>query len=188
MLSLQHAIDKEEFPARGHIVIAEDDDDVRFGLAGLFRGDGLEVSCHSDGELLVEHLERCRQRNELPDVLVLDHRMPGYCGLDVLEGLRMLHCAVPVILVTAFADEVRADAAALGACSIIAKPFDPAELHSVVYYWMHASPKGVTLHPLEQDPLSDAKQEDSCIICGCGITGFSAHYYKGLCSMCGSFV
>ncbi|MEZ4272167.1 MAG: response regulator [Myxococcota bacterium] len=132
----QKQIDARIVLARPRVAIAEDDDDVRCGLAGLFAQDGFEVSCVADGELLVDHLEWCRQNERLPDILILDHRMPGYCGLEVLDGLKSLNWRTPVIMISAFGAEILEAARTLGACAVFEKPFDPDDLRTAVAYWI----------------------------------------------------
>ena len=120
---------------RRRLVLAEDDDEVRFALAELLVGDGFEVVCVPDGHRLVDYLSRCEQEDRLPDVIVTDHRMPGYTALDVLKGLRDAHWRVPVIVITAFGPDVREPARALGASAVFDKPFDPDDLRTAVLYW-----------------------------------------------------
>jgi DNA-binding response OmpR family regulator len=114
------------------LVIAEDDETIRTALAEVFVMDGFEVTFVTDGEALVEHLEECRDVGELPDMIVLDHRMPGLCGLDVLEALKANEWPTPVILMTAFGSEVSDAAASLGVSAILDKPFDVDVLRTFV--------------------------------------------------------
>lgn len=121
---------------RPQLVLAEDDDEVRLALADLFAHDGFDVTCVSDGELLVDHLGRCEARHQLPDVIVTDHRMPGYSSLDILEGLRLAGWNVPVLVITAFGREVQDLAENLGARAVFEKPFDPDDLRTAVLHWI----------------------------------------------------
>jgi DNA-binding response OmpR family regulator len=65
----------------------------------------------------------------MPDALVLDVRMPGTSGVDVLTELRAAGWQTPVILISGFGDEaLRASALRLGAAAVLEKPFDFDEL------------------------------------------------------------
>ena len=70
-------------------------------------------------------------RQELPDVVLLDARMPGMDGFDVCQRMQADEVlrAVPVVFVTRFADpDFETRALALGATDFIAKPYSPAVL------------------------------------------------------------
>lgn len=118
-------------PRRPRIVIADDDFDVRDMLARMFETDGFEVQVASDGDMLVRLLDEDRRSGADPDVLLLDHRMPYYTGLEVLDGLRVWGFRKPAVLITAFAELV-GDANALGA-SVLEKPFDPDTLRRMIF-------------------------------------------------------
>lgn len=115
------------------VYLAEDDDDIRETLTALFSHDGFEVRAAPDGALLFDWLFRKRGPGmHMPDVIVTDHRMPGYCGLDILELLNEIQCKLPVIVITAYGAEVRSMALAHGAHEVFEKPFDPDDLRMAV--------------------------------------------------------
>jgi len=116
---------------RPRILIADDDFDVRDMLTHLFERDGFEVQVASDGDMLVRLLDEDHRRGADPDVLLLDHRMPFYTGLEVLDGLRVWGFHKPAVMITAFGELVR-DANALGA-TVLEKPFDPDTLRRMVF-------------------------------------------------------
>jgi FixJ family two-component response regulator len=69
------------------------------------------------------------------DAAVLDVRMPGVSGLEVLAALQKRGPSVPVILTSAFADETLSeDAARLGAVVLLSKPFRLDMLTRAVAY------------------------------------------------------
>lgn len=113
------------------LYLAEDDDDLRGALIALFSHDGFEVRAAPDGAVLFDWLFRERGPGmRTPDVIVTDHRMPGYSSLDILECLSEVDCKVPVIVITAFCVEVRRLALAYGAYEVFCKPFDLEDLRS----------------------------------------------------------
>lgn len=92
--------------------------------------EGFEVRCASDGQEGLEIALTWR-----PDVITLDVVMPRLDGFDTLERLRSdpVTAQIPVVFVTArIAAEDRRRAERLHADAYITKPFEPAELVSVV--------------------------------------------------------
>lgn len=145
------------------VAVADDDDDIRSGLATLLAHEGYVVTSISHGEKLVEYLENCRGKQRAPDILILDHRMPGYCGIDVLEGLRIIGWTKPIIMITAFGPEVLETARGLGARAIFEKPFEPHDLLTAVAYWLREErPRPRTTPAFDDLPTGDAPR---CVLC-----------------------
>jgi signal transduction histidine kinase len=68
-----------------------------------------------------------------PDILLLDHKLPGLSGLDVLERLGAATAETIVVMITAYATiETAVTATRRGAYDFLAKPFTPAELRTTV--------------------------------------------------------
>ncbi|MBI5170694.1 MAG: response regulator [Candidatus Eisenbacteria bacterium] len=68
-----------------------------------------------------------------PDLLLLDHKMPGLSGLEVLDELAKRHLDLLVIMITAYATiETAVTATQRGAFDFLAKPFTPEELRGVL--------------------------------------------------------
>jgi two-component system OmpR family response regulator len=106
------------------ILVVDDDADLRDLLRNYLGGAGFEVSVLHDAAALERRLER-----ERPDLIVLDLMMSDIDGLTALRKLRATGDDLPVILLTAKADEVdRIIGLELGADDFLAKPFNPREL------------------------------------------------------------
>lgn len=89
----------------------------------------LATELASSGEEALEALER----GPLPDILLLDHKLGGMTGLDVLERIVERKYGLLAIMVTAYASlETAVHATKLGAFDFLAKPFTPDELRTVV--------------------------------------------------------
>lgn len=118
------------------ILVTEDDAELRRLLTATFRRAGFDVLEAADGSSLLDQVgEVFLQDQDLSklDVIVSDVRMPGWSGLDVLAGLVHSDYRVPVVLITAFADERTRDAAArLGVEALLQKPVDMDDLCTVV--------------------------------------------------------
>jgi DNA-binding response OmpR family regulator len=119
-----------EARATPRILLAEDDDEMRLLLGEALEEAGYEVNETEDGATALASLRAlARHGIGMPDALVLDVRMPGTSGVDVLTELRAAGWQTPVILISGFGDEaLRASALRLGAAAMLEKPFDFDEL------------------------------------------------------------
>ncbi len=106
------------------VYIVDDDDAVRESLQRLFESVAIAVSTHASAQGFLDHYDPRR-----PGCLVLDVRMPGMGGLDLLDRLRERGIELPVIIITGHGD-VPAAVRALksGALDFIQKPFNPQVL------------------------------------------------------------
>ena len=67
------------------------------------------------------------------DMILLDMKIPGVKGLELLEAIREEYPMIPVILITGYATvETAVDSIKLGATDYVPKPFTPDELHQAV--------------------------------------------------------
>jgi DNA-binding response OmpR family regulator len=107
-----------------HILVAEDQTDIRDLLVMNLRGAGYEVSAVGDGEQALS-----RQLESPADLLVLDLMMPRMDGLEVCKALRAKGSAAPILMLTAKSTELdRVLGLELGADDYLTKPFSLAEL------------------------------------------------------------
>lgn len=105
-------------PAR--ILIVDDDLEVRWALRSLVEQEGLEALESGDGDDALKIV-----RLQSPDVVLLDIRMQGIDGIEVLGRLRKMDGNLPVIMITAFGnikDAVRTMKS--GAYDYLTKPFE----------------------------------------------------------------
>ena len=107
-----------------HILVAEDQTDIRDLLVMNLRSAGYEVTAVGDGEqALARHAERAS------DLLILDLMMPRVDGLEVCKALRAKGSATPILMLTAKSTELdRVLGLELGADDYLTKPFSLAEL------------------------------------------------------------
>ena len=122
-------------PTQLSILLAEDDGEMRSLVAAMLRGEGYRVEEAASGADLTRAIAaRLDRRHGAPlDLVVSDVRMPGPSGLQVLEALRTVDWATPVVVMTAFGDEdLRAEALRLGAAAVLDKPFALEDLKRTV--------------------------------------------------------
>ena len=118
------------------ILVVDDDVELRDLLRDYLARQGIEVSVLHDAGTLERRLER-----ERPDLIVLDLMMPGVDGLTALRKLRASGDDIPVIMLTARADDVdRIVGLELGADDYLGKPFNPRELLARVHAVLRRRP------------------------------------------------
>ena len=106
------------------VLVAEDDQGLREALGRGLRENGYTVDTVPDGQTAMTYL-----RSYEYEVVVLDWRMPGVSGLEVLQWLRHGAQPVPVLMLTARdAPTDRVTGLDQGADDYLVKPFDFGEL------------------------------------------------------------
>ncbi len=106
------------------IFIVDDELVMRKSLSGWLKRDGYEVDTAESGEEAIEKLKMTRF-----DLLLVDIKMEGISGLDVLKHVRENDPDVAVVMITAYGSISTAiEAMKNGAYDYLLKPFDPDEL------------------------------------------------------------
>ena len=114
-----------------HILLAEDNHDMRELLAMSLRKNGYKVTEFADGLSMLEHYFSVdsAQKDAAFDLVISDVRMPGLTGMEILEDMYDHKGFPPVILITAFGDEeTHKQAYLLGAVAMFDKPFNIEDL------------------------------------------------------------
>ena len=112
------------------VYILDDEESVRRALGRLMRSAGLEVETFATGEELLNHLPTGAR-----GCLVLDIRMPGLGGHDVMARLGDHHADIAVIALSAQDDAATRDRAReLGAVAFFRKPVDDQALLDAIHW------------------------------------------------------
>jgi len=110
------------------IFVVDDERIVRESLFHWFEDEGYEVDTAEDGEKALKMFEKGKF-----DLVLLDMRMPGMSGLELLVKIKEIDPVCIVILITAFASVPSAiQALKEGAYDYVTKPVDPDELNHLV--------------------------------------------------------
>src|SRR4051812_46713309 len=123
----------QETPRRkGTLLIVDDEEGPRQSLRVIFKDD-YELLLANDGPSAIE-----LAKNNKVDVALLDIRMSGMSGIEVLERLKFVDPTIEVVMMTAFetTDTIR-QALRLRACDYINKPFDISTMRAAVANAMH---------------------------------------------------
>jgi signal transduction histidine kinase len=121
------------------VLVTDDEMGMRLGVSRTLRDFSVRVpdvngsvtfsvDQAESGEEALEKIER-----DPPDILLLDHKMPGISGLEVLDRLAGRERDMLTIMITAYASiETAVTATRRGAYDFLAKPFTPDELKSTI--------------------------------------------------------
>jgi DNA-binding NtrC family response regulator len=113
---------------RERILILEDEKLLRMTMRKRLEGEGYRVFEAETGEAAIDLI-----RDDEPDLLVLDYKLPDMTGIDVLRQVREMHLDTSAILLTAFSSIGTAvEAMKLGAHDYLDKPVDYDELLATI--------------------------------------------------------
>ncbi|GAB4206515.1 MAG: hypothetical protein Fur006_63650 [Coleofasciculaceae cyanobacterium] len=114
--------------SNSRILIVDDEKNLRFTMTMCLEPLGYEIGTADNGEDALRQLD-----NQEFDLILLDIRLPGMDGLDVLRRVVKQHPDIPIVMVSAHGTvESAVEAMKLGAVDFIQKPFTPQELRTIV--------------------------------------------------------
>ncbi|MGW7208029.1 response regulator [Streptomyces sp. NPDC054837] len=120
-------------PSDAKILIVDDHEDTLYALESALAPLGYRLSRATSGDEALKQVLRGQV-----GLLLLDVRMPGVSGLDVVRYMRRLEQTqhIPVVLLTGFGTdhELTSTAFGLGVADLITKPVDPWALRTKVRY------------------------------------------------------
>lgn len=106
------------------VLVVDDQYGIRLLLKEVFAKDNFQIFQASNGKQALEIIQA-----EKPDLILLDMKMPGMDGLELLRRLRQFDNKAKVIMMTAYGElDMVAEASRLGAVTHFTKPFDIEEL------------------------------------------------------------
>lgn len=112
------------------VFVIDDDRHMRTACVRVLEAAGYMVACAETG---ADGLEQIRNNSEKPDVVLLDHLMPGMNGMDVMAQIHLLNPQIPVVIMTGSVTEASASTIIeQGAQGCLPKPFTPEQLRDVV--------------------------------------------------------
>jgi nitrogen regulation protein NR(I) len=102
----------------GHILIVDDDAQLRQSFEKLLNAEGHTVKTASSGEAAISLVQAA-----VPDLVIMDVRMPGMSGLDAFRTIHEIEPKLPVIIMTAYGTtDTAIEATKLGAFEYVLKP------------------------------------------------------------------
>jgi len=110
------------------VLIVDDQYGIRLLLKEVLAKDNISIFQASNGKQALEVIQ-----HEKPDLILLDMKMPGMDGIELLRRLKQLNTRAKVIMMTAYGElDMVEEASELGAAAHFTKPFDIEELRSEV--------------------------------------------------------
>jgi nitrogen regulation protein NR(I) len=106
------------------ILVIDDDDQLRKSFHKLLKEEGYRVKSAASGEAGLHII-----REEMPDLTILDMRLPGMNGFETFQAIHGIEPKLPVIIMTAFGTtETAIEATKLGAYDYVLKPFEVPDM------------------------------------------------------------
>ncbi|GFR37214.1 sporulation initiation phosphotransferase F [Insulibacter thermoxylanivorax] len=122
--------------AQKKLLIVDDQNGIRVLLMEVFNSEGYETFQASNGRLALEIV-----KDKQPDLVLLDMKIPGMDGLEILKQIRKIDTEIKVIMMTAYGElDMIKEAMELGALAHFTKPFDIDELRIAVNKLLHHDP------------------------------------------------
>ncbi|KAF6578083.1 response regulator [Paenibacillus sp. EKM211P] len=110
------------------VLIVDDQNGIRILLMEVFGSEGYETFQAANGKIALEIVEK-----EPPDLVLLDMKIPGMDGLEILKHLKSMNPDIKVIMMTAYGElDMIKEATELGALMHFTKPFDIDEIRIAV--------------------------------------------------------
>jgi two-component system response regulator (stage 0 sporulation protein F) len=110
------------------VLIVDDQNGIRVLLMEVFSSEGYNTFQASNGKLALEIV-----KNHAPDLVLLDMKIPGMDGLEILKHVKAIDRNIKVIMMTAYGElDMIKEATDLGALMHFTKPFDIDEMRIAV--------------------------------------------------------
>lgn len=162
------------------ILVADDEESMRWVLSKALKRKGFSVDLAHDGRQALELI-----KDNCYDLAILDIKMPGINGLDLLEKVRDLKSDLLVVIMTAEASMKNAvEAMKRGAYDYITKPFDLDVIDAIIEKVSRARDIAVQVTTLKQE-LKDRYQAEKNIV---GNSPAMREVYKTIGKVAGSDV
>jgi len=131
------------------ILVVEDEKKIADLLKDYLENAGYNVSCLEQGDIVLPFVKKHQ-----PNLILLDHMLPGMNGLDICREIRKFS-EIPIIMVTAKSEEIdRLMGLELGADDYICKPFSPREVVARVKAVLKRTVPGKESPSLVSGPIS----------------------------------
>lgn len=110
------------------VLIVDDQNGIRILLMEVFNSEGYTTMQAPNGKVALEIV-----RNDAPDLVLLDMKIPGMDGLEILKHIKEINPEIKVIMMTAYGElDMIKQATDLGALMHFTKPFDIDEMRLAV--------------------------------------------------------
>jgi len=147
------------------VFVVDDDPAVLESMSLMLASQGFQVHCFESAERFLAAVS-----SEMPGCLILDYRMPGMSGIELLRQLVAVQPVRPTIMLSGHADIPAAvGALRLGAINFLEKPFNPQELITAIHDAHGLENAARTRHESRKqldDLLSQLTQQERAFLVG----------------------
>ncbi|WP_211749634.1 response regulator [Paenibacillus sp. Marseille-Q4541] len=110
------------------VLIVDDQNGIRILLMEVFSSEGYTTYQAANGKTALEIVEK-----HIPDLVLLDMKIPGMDGLEILKHIKEMNPSIKVIMMTAYGElDMIKEVTELGALMHFTKPFDIDEMRIAV--------------------------------------------------------
>ncbi len=136
--------DEEIIPGSGYLLVVDDEEDIRTGMAELLESLNYEVDTAPDGKTALETYSRQWEAGQPFDLVILDLTLPGgMSGVDIFHHLREINPEVKAVVSSGYAtNPIMARYADFGFKGVVIKPFSAEELSMVLSRALGAEDRG----------------------------------------------
>jgi two-component system, response regulator, stage 0 sporulation protein F len=121
-------VERRRCPVANKVLVVDDQFGIRVLLQEVLQREGFEVFQAPNGQTALEIVQKHQ-----PDLILLDMKIPGMDGLEILRNIRKLELDTKVIMMTAYGElDLIQEAMEMGALAHFTKPFDIDELRQAV--------------------------------------------------------
>ena len=131
---------------KGVILVVDDEKEVTMSLKGFFATLGYDMLTALDGKEALNVINSIKNL----DLILLDVRMPGVDGIQILKHMRKHNSKTKVIIMTAYDNEVKQEVEKIGIDGFFAKPIDLSKLIDRIRYVMENSGKETRVYPTKE--------------------------------------
>ncbi len=131
---------------KGIILVVDDEKEVTMSLKGFFATLGYDMLTALNGKEALNVIDSIKSI----DLILLDVKMPGVDGIQILKHLRKNNSKAKVIIMTAYDNEVKQEVEKIGIDGFFAKPIDLSKLIDRIRYVIENSGKDTRAYPTKE--------------------------------------
>lgn len=135
-----------QYNERGLILVVDDEKEITMTLKGFFSAIGYEMLATLDGSEAVKILDTVKNI----DLILLDLRMPGVNGIDILKKVRAEMPKTKVIVITAYSKDTKEELEKIGIDGLIPKPIDLSQLIDRIKYVLKDRNEDTRVYPTKE--------------------------------------
>lgn len=143
----------DENKEKGVILVVDDEKDVTTSLQGFFTALGYDMLTAFDGNEALKIID-----SVTVDLILLDVRMPGVDGIQILKHVRKDKPKAKVIIMTAYDKEVKQEVEKIGIDGFFAKPIDLSQLIERIRFVIDKVKQDTRVYPTKEKVETKTKQ------------------------------